>query len=414
MTTDLTQALADCLEAIEQTGATLEDCLTRHPEQQAALSELLPVAALLRSAPAIVPSLDFRANARAHLIARLPARRTRLQTFSDGLRSTPRSLASGAARRPALARVLIGLLIMILAGTGVAYASAESLPNDPLYSVKLTVEQIRLVLAPDIFSYTALRLAFANERLQEIDRLIAVGRELETVVALNDFDQQVRTAISRVQSVDDAAERRLLIAELTEAIDRYDQRLADVETRLPAAAQPALRQTRDKIRAALHEPAPSLPPTMAPVARPTSSATGSPTLRPTRSPTAPAAHPTLITTRRPTSMPANVPTWVTPDATYLATYAPTQWGTLNPTLVATLVPTKWRTLIPTAWPTIVPTRWRTLIPSVWPTAFPTIQLPPILPPDLPPPPIELPEWPAFPSEGWSPPNDTDRGPFAWP
>jgi len=382
MTTDLTQALADCLDAIEQTGAQLDDCLLHHPEQRTALRELLPVAAMLRSAPAVVPPLDFRVNARAHLIARLPTRRTRVQKLIDAVRSIPPGLAGGLIQRPALTRVLIGLLIIILAGAGVAYAAADSLPNDPFYPVKLTIEQIRLAFAPDTASYNTLRLAFATERLREVDRLIEAGRGAEAVIALNDFSREVRTAIGRAQAVLDTSERQALMAQIVAALDRYEARLLDVEARLPDTAQATLQQAREEIQAALRQPTPSLLPTAVPVARPT--ATSSPTLKPTRRLTPSAVHPTTMPAWWPTDFPEGVPTWVTPDATYIATYVPTQWGTLNLTLIATSVPTQWRTLVPTAWPTILPTQWRTLIPTAWPT------------PDWPPPPSG--DWPPIP--GW--------------
>lgn len=396
MTTDLTQALADCLDAIEQTGAQLDDCLLRHPEQRAALSELLPVAAMLRSAPAVVPPLDFRVNARAHLIARLPARRSRMESLIDTVRSIPQSLAGGLVQRPALARILIGLLVVILAGAGVAYAAADSLPNDPFYPVKLTIEQIRLAFAPDTASYNTLRLAFATERLREVDRLIEAGRGAEAVVALNDFNREVRTAIGRAQAVLDTGERQALMAQIMAALDRYEAMLLDVEARLPDTAQATLQQTREEIQEALSQPTPSLPPTAVPVARPTATATSSPTLKPTRSRTPSPAHPTTMPTWWPTDFPEGVPTWVTPDATYIPNYVPTQWGTLNPTVIATYVPTQWRTLVPTAWPTIFPTQWRTLIPTAWPTVIAPENWPTILPPDWPPPPSG--NWPPLP--GW--------------
>ena len=54
MTTDLSLELADCLEAIERNELTGDECLARYPAQRTSLSELLPVAALLRSARAVV------------------------------------------------------------------------------------------------------------------------------------------------------------------------------------------------------------------------------------------------------------------------------------------------------------------------------------------------------------------------
>ncbi|MBI5563746.1 MAG: hypothetical protein HY870_02550 [Chloroflexi bacterium] len=388
MSTDLTRVLADCLDRIERTGETLDASLAHYPEQRAELSDLLPIAALLRSAPAVAPSLDFRVNARAHLIARLPARRS--QTPIDTLRSMP--------LRPALARVAIGLLVIVFAGAGAAYAAADSLPNDVFYPVKLTLEQVRLAFAPDDRSQNELRLTYAAERLREVKRLIEAGRSADAIIALDDFGREVRTVVIKAQAAPDATEQLTLYTQLHDALANYESALTEFEDQLPEVALAALQQAHAEIRAALREHAPGLLPADTPVIVPTSTSTRQPTPQPTRS-LAPGVQPTLVATLRPTHRPTEVPTWVTPDATYIATYVPTQWGTLNPTLIATLVPTRWRTLVPTAWPTIIPTIWRTYIPTAWPTIVPPVTWPtlPFEPPD---------SWPTF-----EPPDDP---PGEWP
>ncbi len=82
MTNDTAQILANCLDEIERQERSPEECLAQHPGQRLALSELLPVAQALRSAPAVIPSLDFRMDARQQLLARLPARRSRRASWT--------------------------------------------------------------------------------------------------------------------------------------------------------------------------------------------------------------------------------------------------------------------------------------------------------------------------------------------
>ena len=392
MTTDLTLALSDCLEAIDHNELTVEACVARYPDHRTSLSELLPVAALLRSAPAVTPSLDFRANARARLMARLPARRSRMQELLDVVR------APTFSRRPALVRVLISLLVVTILGASVAYASTGALPNDALYPIKLTVEQIRLAFTASARSQIELRLAFAAERLREIDRLVEAGREIEAVTALNEFDREIRALMVYAQASPDLAERVSVLTQVAAALNQYEQWLSASEAKLPTTAQAAIHQARSDIQAALQASAGDLP-IQVPTNTPISSPLPTPTPRPTRSPQPPATHPVVIPTW-PTDFPTYVPTWVTPDATYIATYRPTQWGTLNPTIIATIVPTRWRTLIPTAWPTILPTMWRTLIPTAFPTIhWPTLPVePPVTWPTFPPPE----KWPTVPPGKWPP------------
>jgi hypothetical protein len=60
---------------------------------------------------------------------------------------------------------------------GVVFASADSLPNSPIYPVKLATEQIRLALTSDPAGKAALHLELVHERVQEMARLAEVGEE---------------------------------------------------------------------------------------------------------------------------------------------------------------------------------------------------------------------------------------------
>jgi len=137
MTNDTARILANCLDAIEQQESSLEECLAQHPDQCLTLSELLPVAQTLRSAPAVMPSLDFRMDARQRLLARLPARRSRHVTW--------------ASKRLISLQVGLILLMVVTLATSVVTASAQALPNDVLYPVKRTIEHFRLALAASPF-----------------------------------------------------------------------------------------------------------------------------------------------------------------------------------------------------------------------------------------------------------------------
>jgi Bacterial Ig domain len=73
MTDDLATLLAECLTDIEQGDLTLEQCLARYPQQRAELEPLLRAALQLSQAHTLEPSRAFQAQARARLLARLPA-----------------------------------------------------------------------------------------------------------------------------------------------------------------------------------------------------------------------------------------------------------------------------------------------------------------------------------------------------
>ncbi len=230
MANDTARILASCLEAIEQLGLSPEECLARYPDQRTALSELLPVAQALRSAPTMMPSLDFRLDARRRLLAQLPARQSRRTT---------------RLTRPALfARAVMVFLLLVGCATSVATTSAQALPNDILYPMKRTIEQIRLAFATDDVHSSKLHLAFATERLNEVERLIELGRGGDASAALEDLVSQIQSVVLIAQTMPATTERAGLIARVTESIKSSDGVLSATQARLPESAQDAVTRAR--------------------------------------------------------------------------------------------------------------------------------------------------------------------------
>ena len=237
---DSNLALADCLDALEWPDVTLEECAARYPDQQAVLLELLPLAQALRAALDIAPSPDFRLDARQRLIARLPPARQRPTRLDAG--------RPWRARHLVLVHALAIILFVALLGSSVLIAAAQSLPNDALYPIKLVVEHARLAMAVDQISSGELHVAFAAERLNEAQRLIAAGRGEDADVALDGFADQVQSAIEIARTISNSAEHDRLLSHLEAAIDQSNLILMQTGSQLPASVQPALQRARDVLQ----------------------------------------------------------------------------------------------------------------------------------------------------------------------
>jgi hypothetical protein len=378
MTDEAALVLANCLDALERREFTLDEYVARHPDQYTVLTELVPVAQRLRAAPDVRPSPDFRADARQRLIARLPSR------------AAPRS------RWPwpqpgVLVRALAALLIVIVLGSSVVAASAQSLPNEVLYPVKITVEQMRLALSPDQLTRSELSLGFADERLIEVQRLIDRGQGNETADTLDAFAAQIQSAAEIAHGLPISVEREALLTRLHRSIDRSAKVLDDSEASLPASVQPAITRAREALLAVPPENAPQpLPPTTTPT--PTPTMTARPPALPTRSPF-PTATPEPGTT--PTPQSTHMPH--TPVVTI-------HWPTLLPTRWPTGLPTYWPTPVVTWHPTYVPPTISTRPPNATPEPWPTL---PTRPPHRTPSPIVTPlpppTWPPIATVTWPTP-----------
>jgi hypothetical protein len=93
-------------------------------------------------------------------------------------------------RRLALAG---GTITALVALSGVAAASGDAVPGDPLYSVKRSREAAQLALARSDVSRGQLHLQFARTRLTEAGRVLGNDSELRRV--LDDMDADTRTGM---------------------------------------------------------------------------------------------------------------------------------------------------------------------------------------------------------------------------
>ncbi len=147
--------LNECLERLLVKGESLKECLASYPEQADELKPLLQMALSAKKALAIEPRPEFRARARYQFVTALGE-------------AAPRSGRRFFAWRLRWTTVVTTALILLLAGGGVVVAASNSMPDSPLYQVKLAVEQVQLRLTPSDLSRTKLHARLADKRVTEI------------------------------------------------------------------------------------------------------------------------------------------------------------------------------------------------------------------------------------------------------
>lgn len=99
---------------------------------------------------------------------------------------------------PYIVRSVALVAIVLCAGMGATLASSDSLPDDPLYSVKLTTESVRLALADAPQDRAAVELSIAEHRLVEAEKLASSGRTTDALVASAVFSQHIASAAAEL------------------------------------------------------------------------------------------------------------------------------------------------------------------------------------------------------------------------
>ncbi|MEW6033400.1 MAG: DUF5667 domain-containing protein [Chloroflexota bacterium] len=159
------QVLDECIDRLRR-GESIERCLASHPEHAAELGPLLRMAAAVGRASAIEPRPEFKARLKYQALSAL-------QSAGEKKRH---GLFGGLARARTWATVAVGVLVLVLAGGGTVIASTNSLPGEPLYGVKTTVERVQLALTPSKVEKAKLLAKFADRRVNEIVSLVTQGK----------------------------------------------------------------------------------------------------------------------------------------------------------------------------------------------------------------------------------------------
>lgn len=170
--------LDDCLERLMVKGETIEDCLSAYPQQTDELKPLLQTALDTRKVATIEPSPEFRARARYQ--------------FHTALQETV-SRKSGLFSfwRLRWATVLTTVLVMLLASGGTVAAAGTSMPDSPLYPIKLAVEQWQIRLTFSDLGKANLYAQFADRRIMEIIYIAQKGDAALTEEVTQRLDNQL-------------------------------------------------------------------------------------------------------------------------------------------------------------------------------------------------------------------------------
>jgi len=147
--------LDECLERLLAKGETLEQCLSSYPKQAVELKPLLETALVTKQASAIEPSTEFKARARYQF-------RSALQEME------PEKRLSFFGWLPRWATVVAIVLVLLLAGSGTVAAASNSMPDEPLYPVKIASEQARLMLTLSALGKAELYTNLVDKRVSEI------------------------------------------------------------------------------------------------------------------------------------------------------------------------------------------------------------------------------------------------------
>jgi len=168
--------LDECLERVLVKGETIDQCLAEYPEYAAELEPLLRTALVSKEALAIKPRPEFRERAGYQFQAALREMESRKSRGFFGW-------------QPRWAAAVVVVIALLLAGSGTVAAAGNSLPDEPLYQVKLATEAVRLTLTPSALGKAELYVELADKRVAEIIKMADKGKAAQVEKATEGLDK---------------------------------------------------------------------------------------------------------------------------------------------------------------------------------------------------------------------------------
>jgi len=168
--TTLQDHLAECLEIIEN-GEDVGVALDRFPGWKVELRPLVETAVALHCIAPSTPPENFKASLRYRIVNQAQKPKT-----SWPWRWNWRSM---------LLRTVTVLVALCILGTGTMVASADSLPDSPLFSFKLAGEQAQVRITLNRAQRQRLRVFLVEKRMNEVAAMLrSQGRLNERAIVL--------------------------------------------------------------------------------------------------------------------------------------------------------------------------------------------------------------------------------------
>jgi len=204
---ELENTFDDCLERLAR-GETLMQCLESHPEQAEQLKPLLRTAQVARETSAIMPHPEFRARARYEFHSALQEGASKKRPSLFGLRTR-------------LVTAVVALSIILVSGGGTVVMASSSMPDTPLYPVKLATEEVQLALTPSDTDKVAVCVMQADRRVDEIVYLADKGDAQQVELIAERLDECLGTLLE------------IASAEKAEAVAVEEEALPEALTLVP-------------------------------------------------------------------------------------------------------------------------------------------------------------------------------------
>ena len=268
MTQKFEDVLDAALEAIKTEPVTA--VLNRYPNQADALAPLLAAAEQVKDWQTAVPPLpaaSWQAVDRAAFLAQLeqlpvtavsPNPLLRLKEWLTQKRTALRNRQVQKEQKSMnalLARAVATVAVIFGLGGGTVVLANDSLPDTPLYPVKLMLEETRMALADNPVEQANLQMTLAQVRLQEMTQLMQAGDPVDEPLVAR-LETHLQTAVQLAAQAGEP-EMVALLTQMQTMLQNEQQTMAlngDPTQAMFGEINQIMNQYQEKVQAGLDDP----------------------------------------------------------------------------------------------------------------------------------------------------------------
>lgn len=193
-----------CIDEMRK-GKSIDECLADYPQYADELKPLLQLAGQIEDLPLPFPSFEAISDALINIgkemeqsaaatkisEALLPSQRETLpqKGFAPHMKKRKSFSFLSAFRKPKLVWALSAAFLLFVISFGATTVSANSVPGDILYPLKLVTEKVKFLLTFDSYGKAELRLNFSDNRLNELVTVLQQSNTLDTTLLKNMLDE---------------------------------------------------------------------------------------------------------------------------------------------------------------------------------------------------------------------------------
>ena len=188
MEQDIELLLDICIEEMHK-GKSIEECLAEYSQYASQLKPLLQLVEQIEALPQPAPSTEAISSTLINIgkeIAQLT-----ITAETPVVRGKKRKTISffNIFQKPKLMWAFSAALLFLVVLFSAATISANSVPGDILYPLKLATEKVKFLLTFDSEKKAELRLTFSDKRLQEMIAVFRQSGKLDTTLLKEMLDE---------------------------------------------------------------------------------------------------------------------------------------------------------------------------------------------------------------------------------